>query len=203
MKILAISDIELAKMRNVPYLKRTYADVDLAISCGDLPAHYIEFVTTVLNTPLLFVRGNHDESYAERPPGGDDLHRRLVYYKGLSFAGLEGCLRYNNGSIQYTELEMLFYVLRWAPGMMLRRLHKGYGVDVLVTHAPPRGIHDREDRPHTGFKSLLTFMRWYRPRYLLHGHVDVYDRRDITWTEYHQTQVVNINPVRLMEIAPQ
>ena len=202
MKILAISDIELPEMQNLPYLRRKYKDVGLVVSCGDLPASYIEVVTTVLNTPLFYVRGNHDEGYSQRVPGGDDLHGRVRRFGGLTFAGLEGCKRYNRGLIQYTNSEMLMNVLKMAPGMLLRRFISGAGVDVMVTHAPPRGIHDREDLPHQGFKAFLTLIRLYRPRYLIHGHVDVYDRRDVTWTDYLGTQVVNIDPVRLLEIEP-
>lgn len=199
-KILAISDIELPQLQNVPYLRRTYADVSLVISCGDLPAAYIEFVTTVLSRPLFYVRGNHDQSYAWRVPGGDDLHRRRVNYGGLSFVGLEGSRRYNKGDIQYTETEMFFAGLALAPNMLLNRAMWGHGVDVLVTHAPMRGIHDRTDRPHMGFRVFRWLTRLYRPRYFIHGHVDIYDRRDITWTEYFGTQVVNINPVRVLTI---
>lgn len=199
-KILAISDIELPQMSNLPYLRRTYTGVDFVISCGDLPAAYIELVTSVLSVPLFYVRGNHDQSYDQRPPGGEDLHRKFVRYRGLRMAGLEGCLRYNNGSIQYTESEMFLNVIQLAPGMLLRRLLRGSGVDVMVTHASPRGIHDREDRPHQGFRSFNLLLRLYRPRYLIHGHIDIYDRRDTTWTEAWSTQVVNINPVRLLEI---
>jgi Icc-related predicted phosphoesterase len=95
---------------------------------------------------------------------------------------------------------MMGHVLSFAPGMLLRRARWGVGVDVMVTHASPFGIHDRTDRPHIGFKAFLRLMQWYRPRYLIHGHVDIWDRRDPTWTEYHSTQVVNINPVRLLNI---
>ncbi len=199
-KILAISDIELPQMHNVPYLQRKYADVELVVSCGDLPAAYIEFVTTMLNAPLFYVRGNHDQSYDERPPGGDNLHKRAIYFKGLWFAGLEGSRRYNRGTIQYDETEMLFNVFRLAPGMLLRRAIRGAGVDVMVTHAPLRGIHDREDIPHRGFKVFRWMVRWFQPRYLIHGHVDIWDRRDITHTEFLGAQIININPVYLLEL---
>jgi len=53
-----------------------------------------------------------------------------------------------------------------------------------------------------GIKALLTLIEWYRPRYLLHGHIDVFDRRETTWTEYLGTQVVNVDPVRLLTIDP-
>ncbi len=200
MKILAISDTELPKMQNLPYLRRTYRDVELVISCGDLSATYIEFITSALNVPLFYVRGNHDIYYTQRPPGGDNLNRRVVHYKGLWFAGLEGSLRYNLGDLQYTEVEMLVYVLQFAPGMWVRRALHGAGVDVMVTHAPPRGIHDRDDRPHRGFRAFRTLIRLFRPRYLIHGHIDIWDRRDTTWTEFLGTQVININPVRLLTI---
>jgi Icc-related predicted phosphoesterase len=199
-KILALSDVELPQMQNLAYLRRTYGDVDLVISCGDLPAAYLDYVTSALNIPMFFVRGNHDESYRMRMPGGDDLHMRFVRYRGLTFAGIEGSLRYNRGTIQYTEFEMMNLVLRWGLRMLPRRLFRQHGVDVMVTHAPPRHIHDREDRPHMGFRSFRKLIEWYRPRYFLHGHVDVYDRREETWTDFMGTQVVNIDPVRLLEI---
>jgi Icc-related predicted phosphoesterase len=78
---------------------------------------------------------------------------------------------------------------------------RGAGVDVMVTHASPYGIHDRKDRPHVGFQAFLLLMRWYRPRFLVHGHVDVWDRRDPTCTTYSSTQVININPVRLLSVG--
>ncbi len=202
MKILAISDVELPQFQNLAYVRRTYQDVELLVSCGDLPVPYLDFVTSVLNVPLLYVHGNHDTSYLERAPGGENLHKRMISLKGLTFAGLGGSLRYNNAPLQYTDGEMMRNVLSYAPRMLPRRWRRGHGIDVMVTHAPPRGIHDREDRPHMGFKALLTLIRWYRPRYLLHGHIDVFDRRETTWTEYLGTQVVNVDPVRLLTIDP-
>ncbi|MBN2472171.1 MAG: metallophosphoesterase [Anaerolineae bacterium] len=200
MNILAISDIELPEMQNIPYVERKYGDVNLVISCGDLNAAYIEFVTTILGQPLYYVRGNHDTQYAERAPGGMDLHGRFMRYRGLWMAGLEGSRRYNRGPIQYSESQMLAQVLGMAPGMLLRRARWGAGVDVMVTHASPRYIHDREDIPHQGFRAFRLLIRWFRPRYLIHGHVDIYDRRDVTWTDYFGTQVVNINPVRKLTV---
>ena len=158
MKILALSDVELPQMQNLAYLRRTYDDVDLVVSCGDLPAAYLDYVTSALNVPLFFVRGNHDESYVVRQPGGDDLHLRIMRYKGLTFAGLEGSLRYNRGTVQYTEFEMLNHVLRMGVRMLPRRLFKQHGIDIMVVHAPPRYIHDREDRSHMGFKAFRSLI---------------------------------------------
>jgi Icc-related predicted phosphoesterase len=190
----------MPQMENVANLRRRYSDIDLVISCGDLPAVYLELITSVLNVPLFYVRGNHDERYRETPPGGEDLHGRLITYHGVSFVGLEGSIRYNDGEVQYSDAEMLRMVIGLGPQLKLRQLRYGYGVDVLVTHSPAKGIHDAPDLPHNGLHALLKFMEWYRPRYMLHGHVHTYDRRDVTDTQYHDTRVLNINPVMLLEI---
>jgi Icc-related predicted phosphoesterase len=199
-KILCVSDTVVPQLESAANLRRRYNDIDLIISCGDLPPVYLEFITSVLNVPLYYVRGNHDEIYDERPPGGDNLHGRVLTYKGLTFAGLEGSMRYNKGKIQYTESQMMQMVLKMGLRVGYDRFRNGHGVDVLVTHSPPFGIHDAEDLPHTGFKSLLKFMEWYKPRYMIHGHVHTYDRRKATRTKYGDTCIMNINPYTVLEV---
>jgi Icc-related predicted phosphoesterase len=201
-KILCISDTVMPQMESAANLRRRYSDIELVLSCGDMPAVYLEFITSVLNVPLFYVRGNHDEAYTESPPGGENLHKRVIDYNGLTFVGLEGSMQYNSGKIQYTEREMMNMVLSLGPRLRYRRWRDGYGADVLVTHSPVRGIHDAEDRPHTGFKAMLRFLEWYRPRYMLHGHVHTYDRRKATRTTYIDTQIININPVTVLDIDP-
>jgi Icc-related predicted phosphoesterase len=193
----------MPQLESAVNLRRHYSDVELLISCGDMPSVYLEFITSVLNVPLFYVRGNHDEGYAENPPGGEDLHNRILEYNGLSFFGLEGSIRYSNSPIQYTESEMARLVVGAGLRMQYRKLRFGCGVDVLVTHSPARGVHDAEDYPHQGFSALLRFMEWYRPRFMFHGHVHTYDRRVTTETQYQNTYIVNVNPMTVMEIAPQ
>lgn len=190
-------------MENAAHLRRRYHDVDLIVSCGDLPAVYLEFITSVLNVPLFYVRGNHDERYAETPPGGEDLHNRIVTYKGLTFMGLQGSMRYKNGPLQYTQREMNGLVMRAAPRLYFNRWRRGRAVDILVTHSPAWGIHDMPDLPHHGFKGLLRYMQWYRPRYMLHGHVHTWDRRTTVVTQYEDTCIMNINPVTLLDVEPE
>jgi Icc-related predicted phosphoesterase len=95
---------------------------------------------------------------------------------------------------------MFRMVLGLAPFLLPRRLRYGYGVDVMVTHAPPRDIHDMPDRAHRGFASLRTMLRLYRPRYMLHGHVDTWDRRRPTRTQFAGTDIININPSKVLSI---
>ena len=178
MKILCVSDTVVPQMENAAHLRRRYHDVELLISCGDMPASYLEYITSVLNIPLFYVRGNHDTGYDERPPGGIDLHRKRVNYHGISFYGIEGSLQYNNSPIQYSQFEMRVdgHAKRAAAAVLSRA--EGARRRVFVTHAPARGIHDLDDLPHRGINAFLHFMDWYHPRYMLHGHVHTYDRRD-------------------------
>jgi Icc-related predicted phosphoesterase len=201
-KILCVSDTVMQQMENAAHLRRRYHDVELLVSCGDMPAAYLEFITSVLNIPLFYVRGNHDTGYDERPPGGINLHRHFVEHKGITFYGIEGSLKYNNSPIQYSQFDMNTMVLQSAASLLLQRL-QGKGIDIFVTHAPARGIHDQSDLPHRGIDAFLRFMDWYHPRYMVHGHVHTYDRRDIVQTQYRSTCVMNINPVTLLEIEPQ
>jgi Icc-related predicted phosphoesterase len=200
MKILAVSDNRLPQFLNAQFLNQHFADVEVLISCGDMDPDYLDFISTVLKIPLYYVRGNHDQNYTPDDPGGTDLHCRIAQYKGILMAGLEGSLRYNVGSLQYSEAEMTARILRILPRLLVRRWRYGVGVDLLATHSPPRNINDAEDRAHRGFRSFRWLMRWARPRYLIHGHVDIYDQRTPREMQYLRTSVININPSRVITI---
>ena len=202
MKILTVSDNVLPQLEDSTYLHRTYDDVTAIVSCGDMPSDYIDFLATVLNHPLYYVRGNHDTDYSPGDPGGVDLHKNIQMIGGLSFAGIEGCIKYSGGPAQYTEFDMWMIILSMLPALMLHRLTHGRPLDVLVTHSPVRGIHDLPDPAHRGFKSFLSLLKWVQPRYMIHGHVNTYDQRKATQTQFAATTIININPVKVLEINP-
>ena len=202
MKILCVSDIEMPQLHNAVNLRRQYSDIDAIISCGDLSPGYLDFITSITGVPMFYVRGNHDETYENEPPGGINLHQQVVEYDGITMAGLEGCIRYNKGRIQYTQAQMQRMVLGLAPAIFWHRWVRKRGIDLFVTHSPPKDIHDGSDVAHRGFNSFLVFMRWFRPRYMLHGHVHTWDRRKTVRTEYESTCVLNINPFTVLELEP-
>ena len=202
MKILCVSDTEMPQLHNAANLRRQYADIDLVVSCGDMPSAYLEFITSILEAPLFYVRGNHDERYGEEPPGGIDLHRQVIHYRGLTLAGLEGCIRYNKGEIQYSQAQMRGMALGLGAKALAHRCLRRRGIDLFVTHSPARDIHDGKDLAHRGFDCFRTFMRWLRPRYMLHGHVHTWDRRSVVRTKYESTCVININPFTVLELNP-
>ena len=69
MRILALSDTPDKQLWD--YLDRRLLDgVDLVLSCGDLPAEYLSFLTCFTNATILYVHGNHDTRYERQPPEG-------------------------------------------------------------------------------------------------------------------------------------
>ncbi len=203
MKILCVSDIEAPQLHSAVNLRRQYSDIDLIVSCGDMPPGYLDFISTIISVPMFYVRGNHDEIYQEDPPGGIDLHGKVVEYKGLTLAGLEGSIRYNAGAIQYTQMQMHWKVLQLGSKVLWNRVMRRHGIDLFVTHSPARDIHDGRDVAHRGFDSFINFLNWHRPRYMLHGHVHTWDRRKVVRTQFKSTCVLNINPFTVLELEPQ
>jgi hypothetical protein len=213
-KILAVSD-EVVDFLYSARLRQHFGEIDLVLGCGDLPFYYLEYIVTVLDVPLYYVPGNHDrlEQYLSdgrivyRAEGCEPLDVRAVGVSlpaagqsPLLLAGLGGSMRYNaEGVHQHTEGEMWGRALGLAPQLLFNRLRHGRFVDILVTHAPPRGIHDDTDLAHTGFRTFCRLMDFFRPRLLLHGHSHVYRSDVVTSTRYKDTQVINVYPYRLIE----
>lgn len=210
MRILSVSD-KVEPVLYGPYIRERVGKVDLILACGDLPYYYLEYIVGLLDVPLYYVHGNHDKVVAPAKHGvpstdatiswATNLNGRTVEHQGLLLAGLEGCRRYSPGRpFQYTEREMRFHAAWLGLKLWSNKLRHGRYLDILITHAPPRGIHDDEDIPHQGFESYLSFMRTYRPVLLIHGHQHVYNRSLTTETVYQGTRVLNTYGYRVIEL---
>lgn len=196
MKILAVSDEECSSLWD-HYTPGKLSEYDLIISCGDLKADYLSFLVTMGRAPLLYVHGNHDEGYDIHPPEGCDcIDDCLVIYNGVKILGLGGCKRYHPGKYQYTESEMRRRIKR-----LRFTLWRAGGVDIVVTHAPPKGLGDRDDPAHLGFQSLVDLIDKYHPQYLLHGHVHLrYDFDSKREREYNHTKILNVSERCVLEL---
>lgn len=196
-KILSLSDKQIDSIYS-PKVKERFPDVDLIIGCGDLAYYYLEFVVSMLDVPLYYVRGNHSNVVEHtttgpktHPRGGVDLHCKVVQHKGLILAGIEGSLRYRKGPFQYSQTEMWLQSLRIIPNLILNRLFYGRSLDIFISHAPPWGIHDKPDLPHQGIKAFRWLLDIFRPRYHFHGHIHIYKPETVRKTQYRSTTVIN------------
>ncbi len=198
MKILTVSD-QVEPVLYQRFDRRQFEDIDLILSCGDLPPEYLSFLLGKLNVPLYYVRGNHDIRYESKPPQGCmDLNARLTRFQQITLLGLEGSRWYNGGPMQYTEREMRWRIWRLQPRLWLTG-----GIDIVIAHAPPRHIHDAEDRCHRGFKSFRRLIDRYSPRYFIHGHIHArFAQPSQRVTMVGRTRVVNTYGYHILQIQP-
>jgi uncharacterized protein len=206
-KMLAVCDEVDARLYGSGAALRARSTPDLLLGCGDLPAYYLDYLVSKFDVPLYAIHGNHDAA----PPlegsagfngcGANWIGGRTVNAGGLLLAGFDGSLRYNPGAYQSTQTEMHAAVRALVPSLLLNRLRYGRYLDVLITHAPPRGIHDRADTCHTGFDAFRWLIATFKPRYHLHGHIHLYDSRAQTVTRVGETDVINVFPYRELTLT--
>lgn len=187
LRILAVSDfIDKALVSRIE--NRHLPSIDLVISCGDIEPEYLSFLREQLACPLYYVKGNHDIRYtASNPLGCENIHGRVMTRKSMNILGLEGSVWYNGGPNQYTDAKMK-KMLFW----MGLRIRKNNPIHMVVTHAPPRHIHDREDPCHIGFQSFRRLIDTHKPDYFIHGHIhQEFDNFAARITPINGTQVIN------------
>lgn len=207
MKILAVTDETVERLYPLA-ASGHFADVGLILSCGDLPYTYLEYLVTMLNVPLCYVPGNHDPEFNPkrantRAEGCENLDGRVTRVCGLTIAGLGGSPRYHpNGVNQYSQSEMVIRAWGLAASLLWNRLRHGRGLDILITHSPPLGIHDEDTQAHRGLRAINWLIRWCKPRYHLHGHIHFF-RRNLTpsVTTVGLTKIINVFPYQVIEIA--
>ncbi len=216
-RILAVAD-EVA--HNLTPARIQMCRPDLVVACGDLPWDYLELIASSIDSPVVFVPGNHDRAIAPgrqarngayfhsgllvdppRPHGAVNVDLRVIDVAGLRIAGLGGCVRYRDGPHQYTQRE---YHRRAAKLVRrARRLARNAPgqVDLLLTHAPPRGVGDEEDRPHLGIEALHTVVAKLQPTLHLHGHIHPHGRTMADRT-LGSTTIRNVVPFKVIDFRP-
>src|ERR687885_2355500 len=167
-KILAVSDEVDSRLYGSGALRQR-AVPDLILGCGDRPPYYLDYLVSKLDAPLYAIHGNHDVA----PPlegsagfeacGAHWIGGRGVRAGGVLLAGFDGSLRYNDGAYQSSQAEMRNAVLRLAPRLWLNKVRYGRALDVLVTHAPPAGVHEGDDPSHRGFRAFRWLIDTFRP----------------------------------------
>jgi hypothetical protein len=222
MKILCVAD-HIDPLVYSVQIKERFKDVQLVLGAGDLPIEYYSYIVSCLNVSLLFIFGNHnlsrlkhfqrhdtspneliaEENFRNQSASGatylEDRHKKI---KNVLVVGLGGSMRYNDGDHQFNEFQMYMRIFKLFPRLLWNRIIYGRWLDILLTHAPPRGIHDKSDLCHTGFKAFLSFMAWFKPKYLVHGHIHLYNLNDIRKTLYKKTLVINCYDHFVLEYKP-
>lgn len=159
--------------------------IDAVITAGDLYAKSLDGIDEC-GIPAMGVYGNHCDGTYLGALGMLNLHCNRVEISGVSFVGIEGCVRYKDStrSIMYTQDEY---------AAMLADVPTA---DVIVTHCPPRGVNDHADRPHVGIDALLSWVREHQPRVLIHGHT----YPQVPVTALGSTRIVYVHGARIITV---
>lgn len=212
MKILCVSD-QIDPLVYSNSAKEHFKDIDIVLCAGDLPMEYVDFIVSTLNKPTYFIFGNHnlkEFGYYHRTSSSQDAYRPLesstlayahgAHYLGfktartennLLLAGASGSIRYNNGMNQYTDREMFLKLIMMIPSLLLNKLKYGRYIDIFLTHTPPLDIHDKKDPCHRGFKCYRWFIEKFKPKYMIHGHIHLYDIQDTRVSQFFDTTIIN------------
>jgi len=184
MKILAIAD--RPPSRPIPDILAEH-DIDVIVTLGDLEMHQIRSLEAITDIPKLGVYGNHCSGKYFESLGIQNMHLNTVEVLGKTFGGFQGCVRYKESTyaIMYHQEE--------ASEMIKDFPH----VDVMLTHAPPYGVHDDvTEISHTGFLGLRDYVLAKQPSYLLHGHT--YPDTDRSFMG--DTEVVYVQEDKVLEL---
>jgi Icc-related predicted phosphoesterase len=156
MDLLVLADIDDLRWRGGK------GSAEALLACGDVCDETILGAAEAYGCDRIFaVKGNHDRA-APFAEGIVDVSLRVETFRGVRFGGLEGSWRYKpRGHFLYDQAEASAALAGFPE------------VDVFVSHNSPRGVHDRDDGVHIGFKALRRYLRRARPRLMVHGHQHV------------------------------
>ena len=184
-RALVIADTYPDFGSDIPQYVKTHA-VDVVITAGDLGRADLVGIDR-LDVPVMGVYGNHCRRGYFDELGITNLHLAQRVINGVSFTGLEGCVRYKDSraDVLYSQSEYREMVAQLPVA------------DIIVTHCPPRGINDHPSDPaHVGINALLPWIEQATPRVLIHGHT--YPKRPIT--VHGPTQIEYVHGGRIIEI---
>lgn len=180
--------------------------LDAIVGCGDLEPDYLGFLADAFCVPLYYVRGNHDKGGRWDDTAARNAPRalasgRLHLLDGVSVAALEWPgLRH--GDRQRHDRSAWADALQVVGRRGLARLGGGARPLVVLSHAPPQGVGDRQaDTYHAGYDGYRWLLERSDPRLWLHGHVPPASVEG--WRVVHDgTDVVNVTGAVLVEIQP-
>lgn len=161
--------------------------VDIVITLGDLERHDLLSLKELTDVPKVGIYGNHCSGTYMEELGIVNMHLQVAELNGVTFAGLQGCVRYKSApdAIMYNQEEV------WP---MLKDMPR---VDVFLAHCPPRGVNDEEEVAHQGFDALRDYVERMQPRVLLHGHT--YPTEENMVHSLGSTQIVYVHKYRIVE----
>lgn len=170
MKILAFSDLHLARARAADIVAAS-GEADLVIGAGDFcnmrqGVDQAMKMLAGIEVPLLMVPGNNeseDELRAAAPADAHVLHGQTVEIGGRTLFGI-------GGGVPVTPFGAWSWDLTEDEAATL--LTGADGVDIIVSHSPPKGLADRTSTGlSVGSTAVLAAIERVQPKLTVCGHI--------------------------------
>ena len=172
MKFLIFADLHNFEKKILEEIKEKF---DIIVLLGDIKSSSIvSILNKYPNKPVYGVYGNHDNEYlyeavnklliVEREMAQEpllypvnNLNLSLVKVDSVSFAGLQGAIKYNEASIGYTQEEALDLIIPAA--------------DILFSHETGyKFIKNEKGICHEGYEAVSKYIKKNKPKYHIFGH---------------------------------
>lgn len=176
--------------------------LDGILGCGDLEPDWLLFLADAFNTPLVYVRGNHDHGggWKERPllvPGWLEAGT-IDRLAGIPIVGLEwpGVDDPGNRRRPWLAWRQTLRITRRLIGARLWRRPL-----IVISHVPPAGVGDAaSDAYHVGFDAYRWLLDRLAPPIWLHGHTTTASVTRLV-ERSGQTVVANATGALLVELT--
>lgn len=191
-KLLLFSDVHSNTAYCNSIVERA-GEYDLVIGAGDfcILRRRLDISTRILcqiTVPAIFVPGNAESNeelrsaYADYP-NFTILHGDSCELFGYRFFGL-------GGGIPITPFGAWSY--DFSEGQAAGYLDGAAGIDVLITHSPPKNVGDSDSRGrHLGSQAVYDFIRSHQPLLHVCGHIHESWR---SISEIGATKTINAGP---------
>jgi uncharacterized protein len=182
--------------------REAMGELDGILGCGDLEPEWLAFLADSFNTPLVYVRGNHDRGgeWYERPlPVPAWLTTgRIEHLAGIPIVGLEW-----PGVDDAGNRRRPWLAWRQALGIARRLIgaHLWRAPLIVISHVPPAGVGDASDIYHVGFDAYHWLLDRLAPPIWLHGHTTTASVTRLV-ERSGPTVVANATGALLLELTP-
>ncbi len=146
--------------RASPDFRALYTECDVLFATGDL--NQLDFPgleDLQTKKPAFGVYGNHCSGTYFEPLNITNVHNKVINWNGVTIGGFQGCLKYKEGGIFYTEANAVIFADTFPH------------VDILLLHAGPYGmLDDPTDPVHIGSENIQRYVVEKKPKYVFVGH---------------------------------
>jgi Icc-related predicted phosphoesterase len=156
---------------------------------------FLDWFSKLPYTHKILISGNHDFFFEVAKP--DEVEALIAEYPGITYLNDNGV---TIEGIKFWGSPVTPFFHNWAFNRWPNEIKPHWdlipeGIDVLITHGPPRGILDftEYDRDHVGCPTLLDKVKQIKPKVHVFGHIhEARGKKEIDGTVFINASMVTL-----------